>query len=107
MNVDRFGNPHAPSLPYARRDILAGTEDDFRKLQLAWSLIREKGPCNVFNRPLTLPSPRNGPIGRVGWLSVVACEPDLMNSCHSDQPIGQANSCGHRLHGADSSRSLR
>ena len=48
MNVDRYGNPHAPNLPYARGRILAGTEDDFQKLQLAWSLIREKGPRNVF-----------------------------------------------------------
>lgn len=48
MNVDRFGNPHAPNLPYARGSILTGTEDDYQKLQLAWSLIRAKGPRNVF-----------------------------------------------------------
>jgi L-seryl-tRNA(Ser) seleniumtransferase len=48
MNLDRFGNPHAPSLPYARGRILAGTEDDFQKLRLAWSLIRERGPRNIF-----------------------------------------------------------
>ena len=48
MSVDRFGNPHAPNLPYARGAILAGTEDDFRKLQVAWSVIRAKGPRNVF-----------------------------------------------------------
>jgi L-seryl-tRNA(Ser) seleniumtransferase len=48
MSVDRFGNQHAPNLSYARGDILTGTEDDFQKLQLAWSLIREKGPGNVF-----------------------------------------------------------
>ena len=48
MNLDRFGNPHAPNLPYARGNILASTDDDFRKLQRAWSLIREKGPRNVF-----------------------------------------------------------
>jgi L-seryl-tRNA(Ser) seleniumtransferase len=48
MNVDRFGNKHAPNLSYARGDILTSTEDDFQKLQLAWSLIREKGPRNVF-----------------------------------------------------------
>jgi L-seryl-tRNA(Ser) seleniumtransferase len=48
MNVDRFGNKHAPNLSYARGDILTSTEDDFRKLQLAWSLIRERGPRNVF-----------------------------------------------------------
>ena len=48
MNVDRFGNPHAPGLPYARGDILRGTEDDFHKLQFAWSLIRQRGPRNIF-----------------------------------------------------------
>jgi L-seryl-tRNA(Ser) seleniumtransferase len=48
MTVDRFGNAPAPNLSYARGDILTSTEDDFTKLQLAWSLIREKGPGNVF-----------------------------------------------------------
>jgi len=48
MTVDRFGNEHAPNLSYARGRILTSTEDDFRKLQLAWSLIREKGAGNVF-----------------------------------------------------------
>jgi L-seryl-tRNA(Ser) seleniumtransferase len=48
MTVDRFGNQHAPNLSYARGNILTSTEDDFQKLQLAWSLIREKGAGNVF-----------------------------------------------------------
>jgi L-seryl-tRNA(Ser) seleniumtransferase len=48
MTVDRFGNAPAPNLSYARGNILTSTEDDFTKLQLAWSLIREKGPGNVF-----------------------------------------------------------
>src|SRR2546426_35231 len=48
MDKDRFGNPHAPALPYARGRILASTEDDFRKLRRAWSLIREHGPESVF-----------------------------------------------------------
>jgi L-seryl-tRNA(Ser) seleniumtransferase len=48
MITDRFGNPHAPNLPYARGRILATTEDDFRKLQRAWALIRERGPDAVF-----------------------------------------------------------
>ena len=48
MASDRFGNPHAPNLPYARGKIVASTEDDFRKLQRAWSLIRERGPDSVF-----------------------------------------------------------
>jgi L-seryl-tRNA(Ser) seleniumtransferase len=48
MRTDRFGNPHAPSLPYARGNILATTEDDFRKLQHAWAVMRERGRDNLF-----------------------------------------------------------
>jgi L-seryl-tRNA(Ser) seleniumtransferase len=48
MTIDRFGNEHAPNLSYARGAILTSTADDFTKLQFAWSLIREKGPRNVF-----------------------------------------------------------
>ena len=48
MATDRFGNPYAPNLPYARGRILATTEDDFRKLQRAWAIIRERGPDAVF-----------------------------------------------------------
>jgi L-seryl-tRNA(Ser) seleniumtransferase len=48
MVSDRFGNPHASDLPNARGSVLATTEDDFRKLQRAWALIRERGPDNVF-----------------------------------------------------------
>ena len=48
MTIDRFGNPHAPNLPYARGRILAKTQDDFRKLQRAWAVIRERGPESVF-----------------------------------------------------------
>jgi L-seryl-tRNA(Ser) seleniumtransferase len=48
MVSDRFGNPHAPDLPYARGTLLARTEDDFRKLQRAWALIRARGPENIF-----------------------------------------------------------
>jgi L-seryl-tRNA(Ser) seleniumtransferase len=48
MATDRFGNPHAPNLPYARGRILATTEDDFRKLQRAWALVRKRGAENVF-----------------------------------------------------------
>jgi L-seryl-tRNA(Ser) seleniumtransferase len=47
MTADRFGNPYAPNLPYARGTILSSTEDDFRKLEVAWSLIRERGPRNI------------------------------------------------------------
>jgi len=48
MATDRFGHPHAANLPYARGKILATTEDDFRKLQRAWAIIREHGPDAVF-----------------------------------------------------------
>jgi L-seryl-tRNA(Ser) seleniumtransferase len=48
MATDRFGHPHAANLPYARGKILATTEDDFRKLQRAWAIIRERGPDAVF-----------------------------------------------------------
>jgi L-seryl-tRNA(Ser) seleniumtransferase len=48
MDKDRFGNPHAPTLAYARGRILATTEDDFRKLRHAWSIIRRHGPESIF-----------------------------------------------------------
>lgn len=50
---DRFGNPYASGLPYARGTIITGTEDDFVKLQRAWEIIREKyaqgGIASLFN----------------------------------------------------------
>jgi L-seryl-tRNA(Ser) seleniumtransferase len=45
--VDRFGNLHAANLPYARGKILASTEDDFAKLEVAWSLIRKRGAGSI------------------------------------------------------------
>ena len=51
MATDRFGNPLAPNLPYGRGRILARTEDDFRKLQRTWALIRERGPDAVSSSP--------------------------------------------------------
>jgi len=48
MGIDRFGNPHASNLSYARGEILRSTEDDFQKLQGAWSLIRERGPGGTY-----------------------------------------------------------
>src|SRR5215470_1445101 len=48
MGVDRFGNVHAPNLSYARGNILRGTEDDFQKLQVAWSLLRKRGVDGVY-----------------------------------------------------------
>ena len=53
MGRDRFGNEHAPGLPYARGRFLASTEDDFRKLQQAWRLIEARvgrdGPDAIYN----------------------------------------------------------
>ena len=53
MKTDRFGNPFAEALPYARGAILASTEDDFRKLQKASRIIEyrigEGGPEAIFN----------------------------------------------------------
>jgi len=46
--TDRFGNPFAPTLSYARGKILSSTEDDFRKLQHAWSIVRQRGPESIF-----------------------------------------------------------
>ncbi|MGV6874972.1 hypothetical protein ACUSIJ_20060 [Pseudochelatococcus sp. B33] len=39
MRYDRFGNEFAPTLSYARGNILKGTEDDFRRLEQAWRFI--------------------------------------------------------------------
>jgi L-seryl-tRNA(Ser) seleniumtransferase len=53
MGTDRFGNAHAPGLPYARGEILGSTEDDFRKLEHAWRIIERttqaRGADAVFN----------------------------------------------------------
>lgn len=48
MREDRFGNPYAPNLSYARGKILSNTDDDFRKLQRAWKIIRDRGPDSIF-----------------------------------------------------------
>ena len=48
MGTDRFGNSFAPSLPYARGTILASTADDYRKLERAYALIRQRGAEHVF-----------------------------------------------------------
>ncbi|WNK00201.1 aminotransferase class I/II-fold pyridoxal phosphate-dependent enzyme [Thalassospiraceae bacterium LMO-JJ14] len=39
---DRFGNPFADGLSYARGDILPGTADDIEKLKTAWAHIRRR-----------------------------------------------------------------
>ena len=48
MGIDRFGNPYAAQLSYARGNIIRSTEDDFQKLQRAWRLIRERGQDNIY-----------------------------------------------------------
>jgi L-seryl-tRNA(Ser) seleniumtransferase len=53
MNQDRFGNPYAPGLPYARGKLITSTQDDIAKLRAAWRLIEqriaERGENAVFN----------------------------------------------------------
>jgi len=53
MLRDRFGNEHAPGVPYARGKILTNTADDFRKVRQAWRHIEARvaagGPGAVFN----------------------------------------------------------
>jgi L-seryl-tRNA(Ser) seleniumtransferase len=53
MRRDRFGNEHAPDVPYARGTILSSTASDFRKLRQAWRHIEARvsahGPGAVFN----------------------------------------------------------
>ena len=53
MTTDRFGNPFAPGLPYARGDILPDTASDLDKLRVAWRHIRkraaDRGVDRVFN----------------------------------------------------------
>ncbi len=51
--TDRFGNPLAETLPYARGRILSDTQRDVQKLSKAWRLIQmriqEQGSDSVFN----------------------------------------------------------
>ena len=53
MDKDRFGNTHAPELPYAHGGIIRDSQDDHRKLREAWRHIaaREKshGLSTVYN----------------------------------------------------------
>ena len=46
---DRFGNKWAAGVPYARGAILSSTEDDFKKMQVAWSHIRRRGAEQTSN----------------------------------------------------------
>ncbi len=53
MTRDRFGNPLAPGLPYARGQYIRGTADDYRKLQAAWGHMRNRwetlGPDSLYH----------------------------------------------------------
>ena len=53
MAQDRFGNPHAPGLPYAHGAYIRSSKDDHAKLRHAWRFIeqraREKGLGEVYN----------------------------------------------------------
>ncbi|NQV84774.1 MAG: hypothetical protein HQ494_13250 [Rhodospirillales bacterium] len=53
MTKDRFGNTHAPGLPYAHGEIIRDSRDDHAKLRNAWTHIerrtREMGADAVFN----------------------------------------------------------
>jgi len=42
MQTDRFGNPFADGLPYARGAILPSTADDIAKLKVAWAHMRRR-----------------------------------------------------------------
>ena len=53
MATDRFGNLHAPGLPYAHGEYIRSSKDDHAKLRHAWRFIeqraREKGLDQVYN----------------------------------------------------------
>jgi L-seryl-tRNA(Ser) seleniumtransferase len=53
MAEDRFGNPHAPGLPYAHGEYIRSSKDDHVKLRQAWRIIerraRERGLDDVYN----------------------------------------------------------
>ena len=42
MSEDRFGNPHAPGLPYAHGAYVRSSKDDHAKLRHAWRFIDER-----------------------------------------------------------------
>ncbi|MCH8238296.1 MAG: hypothetical protein IIC06_09000, partial [Proteobacteria bacterium] len=53
MAEDRFGNPHAPGLPYAHGEYIRSSQDDHAKLRHAWRhierLANESGLDAVYN----------------------------------------------------------
>ena len=42
MAEDRFGNPHAPGLPYAHGEFIRNSQDDHAKLRHAWRYIKRR-----------------------------------------------------------------
>lgn len=42
MSEDRFGNPHAPGLPYAHGAYIRSSKDDHVKLRHAWRFIDQR-----------------------------------------------------------------
>jgi len=54
MTVDRFGNPFAPGLPYARGEILPDTAADLDKLRVAWRHVRAHAEANGVDRVFNL-----------------------------------------------------
>lgn len=71
IGQDRFGNPFAPDVPYARGEFVGSTADDLRKLGHAWSMIRRRigsgSDGEVFNfsgleRRFELPSGETAPL---------------------------------------------
>lgn len=53
MSKDRFGNPHAPGLPYAHGNFIQGSQDHHVKLRHAWKIIdqrvKDKGLSAIYN----------------------------------------------------------
>ena len=53
MAKDRFGNLHAPGLPYAHGEFIRSSKDDHVKLRHAWRFIeqraKEKGLSDIYN----------------------------------------------------------
>jgi len=42
MVNDRFGNPHAPGLPYAHGEYIRSSKDDRVELRNAWHFIEQR-----------------------------------------------------------------
>ena len=88
MAVDRFGNPHAPNLPYARGKILSSTEDDIASVDRERSLVLDSVAA-----PGTQPGHQEGKIGRreaatgISSLAVIGFPPSTF-SCDGPGSLG-------------------